>query len=252
MADKKKKSKGAADKSPFLLDIHTHTCASGHAYGTIREMARAARKKGLELLGISEHGPGIPGTCDPIYFMNLSVIPKRLYGVEIVHGCEINVLNDGTLSLEQKYIDKLDYAIVGIHRQCYQDVGASKNTENIISCMKNEKVCFVSHPDDDHTVLDYKKLVLAAKKYHVALEVNNSSLLKQDKRLNCVENYKTMLRLCQDYHVPIIVNSDAHDPSYVGRFTEACKLLKQIEFEKELIINTNVKKFKAFIEVSSR
>lgn len=26
----------------FILDIHTHTLASGHAYGTIREMAKVA------------------------------------------------------------------------------------------------------------------------------------------------------------------------------------------------------------------
>lgn len=42
-------------------------------------------------------------------------------GVEILHGCEINVLNGGRLSLEQKYIDRLDYAIVGIHGLCYQN-----------------------------------------------------------------------------------------------------------------------------------
>jgi putative hydrolase len=48
----------------------------GHAYGTIREMAKAASEKGIELLGISEHGPGIPGTCAPVYFWNLKVVPK--------------------------------------------------------------------------------------------------------------------------------------------------------------------------------
>lgn len=128
------------------LDIHTHTLASGHAYGTIREMAFAAKENGIALLGISEHGPGIPGTCDPIYFWNLSVIPRKIYGVEILHGCEINVLNEGQLSLEQKYIDCLDYAIVGIHRKCYENVGVAQNTENLISCMKNKKVffCFTS------------------------------------------------------------------------------------------------------------
>lgn len=229
------------------LDIHTHTLASGHAYGTIREMAFAAKEKGLSLLGISEHGPGIPGTCDPIYFWNLSVIPRKLYGVEILHGCEINVLNGGQLSLEQKYIDRLDYAIVGIHRQCYENVGIAQNTENLTSCMKNEKVFFVSHPDDDNTPLDYEKLVMAAKQYHVALEVNNSSLLKKNKRLNCVENYKKMLTLCSQYRVPIIINSDAHDPSYVGEFSEACKLIKELNFDEELILNTSIEKFKAFI-----
>lgn len=48
------------------LDMHTHTLASGHAYSTIQEMARAGAEKGLKLLGITEHTSGIPGTCDPI------------------------------------------------------------------------------------------------------------------------------------------------------------------------------------------
>ena len=34
-----------------VLDLHTHTVASGHAYCSIREMAKAAADKGLELLG---------------------------------------------------------------------------------------------------------------------------------------------------------------------------------------------------------
>jgi putative hydrolase len=231
----------------LLLDIHTHTLVSGHAYGTIREMAFAANEKGIELLGISEHAPGIPGTCDPFYYLNLSVVPRKIYGVEIIHGCEINVLNDGELSLEQKYIDFLDYAIVGIHRQCYENEGVVKNTENLISCMKNEKVFFVSHPDDDNTPLDYEKLVIAAKKYNVALEVNNSSLLKKNQRLNCVDNYKKMLNLCSRYGVHIIINSDAHDPSCVGDFSEADKLLNEVRFDNELILNTSIDKFKKFI-----
>lgn len=231
----------------LLLDIHTHTLVSGHAYGTIREMAFAANEKGIELLGISEHAPGIPGTCDPFYYLNLSVVPRKIYGVEIIHGCEINVLNDGQLSLEPKYIDFLDYAIVGIHRQCYENEGVVKNTENLISCMKNEKVFFVSHPDDDNTPLDYEKLVIAAKKYNVALEVNNSSLLKKNQRLNCVDNYKKMLNLCSRYGVHIIINSDAHDPSCVGDFSEADKLLNEVRFDNELILNTSIDKFKKFI-----
>lgn len=231
------------EESDFVLDIHTHTCASGHAYGTIREMAQEAGNRKLQLLGISEHAPGIPGTCQPIYFSNLRVAPRELNGVKIMYGCEINVLNDGTLSLERKYIDYLDYAIVGIHRNCYKDAGRLTNTENIISCMKNDKVHFVSHPDDDHTPLDYEMLVLAAKKYQVALEVNNSSFLKQDQRLHCVQNYKTMLALCQQYRVPVIVSSDAHDPGYVGRFKEACALLNETGFDPELVLNIDMERF---------
>ena len=53
------------------IDTHTHTLASGHAYNTMNEMAKAAADKGLKLLGITEHAQGIPGTCDEIYFHNV-------------------------------------------------------------------------------------------------------------------------------------------------------------------------------------
>lgn len=49
------------------LDVHTHTIASGHAFSTLQEMAQAAADKGLKVLGITEHSPGVPGTCHPIY-----------------------------------------------------------------------------------------------------------------------------------------------------------------------------------------
>lgn len=236
----------------FVADIHTHTLVSGHAYGTIREMAQAAAEKKLELLGFAEHAPGIPGTMEPFYYNNLKVIPRNLYGVDVIHGSEINVLNDGTLSLEQNYVDKLDYAIVGIHKECYTDAGIEQNTKNMISCMKHEKVKFVSHPDDDHTPLNYEKLVEAAKKYHVALELNNSSLVKKEFRLNCYDNYKKMLKLCMEQGVYIIVSSDAHDPSWVGEFTLARELLDDIGFDGRLILNTDKNKILEFIDFSKK
>lgn len=231
----------------LLADIHMHTIASGHAYGTINEMVNAGKDKGLKLIGISEHAPGIPGTIDPFYYGNLEVIPKVINGVEVFFGSEINVLNDGTLSLDQEYIDYLDYAIIGIHGVCYNDEGKDKNTDNVISCMQNDKVLFLAHPDDDHTPLDYERIVLAASKYHVALEVNNSSLVKKDIRLNCYENYKMMLKLCMIHKVPIIVSSDAHEPSWVGKFELAIKLLEDVSFDEDLILNNDIQKLKDFI-----
>ena len=54
-----------------VLDIHTHTLISGHAYNTIMEMAHAASEKGLELLGITDHAPEMPGGPHRFYFDNL-------------------------------------------------------------------------------------------------------------------------------------------------------------------------------------
>lgn len=54
----------------LVADLHMHSVMSGHAFGTIRELAFAASERGLKLIGVTEHGPGIPGTVDPIYFRN--------------------------------------------------------------------------------------------------------------------------------------------------------------------------------------
>ena len=46
------------------------------------------------------------------------------------------------------------------------------------------------------------------------------------------------------------MSSDAHDPFYVGRFAESCELLNEAEFDRELIVNTSVEKFKRFIAMA--
>lgn len=103
------------------LDVHTHTVASGHAFSSLQEMAQAAAGKGLKLLGITEHSPGIPGTCDPIYFRNLHVVPRQMYGIELLLGAEINILdNEGNLDLDEFYLKILDLRIAGIHSLCYK------------------------------------------------------------------------------------------------------------------------------------
>ncbi len=232
---------------PFVADLHTHSILSGHAFGTIRELAFEAAARKLQLLGVTEHGPGIPGTCDPIYFRNFIDAPRSLYGVEMLYGSEVNVLNNGTVDLDQRHLACLDYAVAGIHGLCYEDAGIVKNTDNVISCMRNPKVRFISHPDADNFPLDYKALVEGAKAYDTALEVNNSSLRKPRLRPGCVGNYEKMLPLCMEYGVNIIVNTDAHDPGAVGDFTLAAALLERLEMDESLILNNNLEKLKNFL-----
>ncbi len=105
----------------ILLDVHTHTVASGHAFSTLQEMVRTAADKGLQILGITEHTGGIPGTCSPIYFRNLPVVPRLMYGVELLLGAEINIVDyEGSFDLEEEYFKFLDIRIAGLHSLCYR------------------------------------------------------------------------------------------------------------------------------------
>lgn len=232
---------------PFIADLHMHSIMSGHAFGTVRELAFEASKRSLTLIGVTEHGPGIPGTCDPIYFRNIVDAPRVLYGVEMLYGSEVNVLAGGRVDLDDRHLACLDYAVAGIHGLCYENEGVVGNTDNVIGCMRNSKVRFISHPDDNRYPVDYPALVAAAKEYHVALELNNSSLRKPSLRPGCVENYKRMIPLCVENGVNIIVNTDSHDPSQVGDFTLARALLNEIGVNEALIINNDIRKLKAFL-----
>ena len=118
------------------LDVHTHTLASGHAYSTLQEMVHSAAEKGLEILGITEHAPGIPGTCDPIYFRNLHVVPRNLYGVRLLLGAELNILDaEGTLDLDEEYYRMLDIRIAGIHSLCWKGGTTDENTTGMVNAI---------------------------------------------------------------------------------------------------------------------
>ena len=122
------------------------------------------------------------------------------------------------------------------------------NTKNVIGCMEaNRKVRFISHPDDDRTPVDYELLCKGARDNGVALEVNNSSVKPPVFRINSRENYHVMLEKCEKYGVPVIINSDAHDPSAVGRFEHALDVIRETGFDESLILNADEKKLMAFL-----
>ena len=78
-------------------EIHMHTLASGHAYGSPREMAQAASEMGLKLIGLSDHGPGVVGTCSHVFFGCYDRMCRNVHGVEILGGAELNIMNDGSI-----------------------------------------------------------------------------------------------------------------------------------------------------------
>ena len=233
----------------YVLDIHTHSIVSGHAYSTIQEMICAAKEKGLQLLGISEHAPAMPGTCNEIYFQNLNIIPDKIDNIELLFGIEANILNpQGELDISSKTLKYLHYGIASLHNPCMTPGSKQENTLAYLHTMENCYINVIGHPDDSRFAVDYKQLVRQAKETGTLLEVNNTSLSPTSFRQNSHENYKEMLDLCAKEEVPIILNSDAHISYDVGNFTYADSLLKEIQFPKELIANTSVEKFKRLLQ----
>lgn len=231
-----------------VLDSHTHTLASGHAYNTIYEMVQSARDKGLELLGITEHSLKLPGTCHEFYFSNLRMLPRTMFGIEVMFGTEVNLMDyDGALDMEEPLLRQMDVVVASMHTPCLVPGTREQNTRAFLKVMENPLVNIIGHPDDARYPLDYETLVPAAKEHHVLLELNNSSLHPLGSRKDPRPNDIIMLELCKKYDVPIILNSDAHCAEDVGNHTYSDVLLEELNFPEHLIVNRSVEEYKKYI-----
>lgn len=236
-----------------VLDMHTHTLASGHAYSTIRENAAMAARKGLELLAITEHAPYMLGSCHDYYFQNLKVIDRGAYDVPILFGVELNILDTkGHVDLERSTLKQMDLAIASMHIPCYKPGNRDENTEALINVMKNPYVNIIGHPDDVRYPLDYLAVVQAAKEYGVLLELNNSSLSPVSYRKRAKELDMELLHLCKQYEVPIVMGSDAHVDTDVGNHCWAIALLEELKFPEELVVNEDPKRLEPYLNIYKR
>ena len=236
-----------------IMDLHTHTIASGHAYNTIIEMAQAAADKGLELLGITEHGPAMKGSCQTIYFQNVKVIPRERYGVTTLFGVELNILDaDGRVDLPDELLPAMDVCVASLHIPCLPPMSMEENTRAYINAMKNPYVNIIGHPDDPRYPIDLRAVVEAAKEYHVLLEMNNSSLAPTGFRKATTEGYLEFLELCRAYDQPILMGSDAHVDMDVGNHGYVAEILELAQFPERLIMNTDVEKVKPYLNYYNR
>lgn len=233
----------------FIADTHSHTIASGHAYSTIKEMAAAAKEKGLKALALTEHAPEMPGTCGLYYFQNLDVVPREACGIRLLMGAEVNIMDpDGTIDLPEKTCRDLDIVVASIHLPCYgSDHTEAENTRAYVETMKKPYVNIIGHPDDGRFPFDYEVLVKTAKETGTLLEVNNSSMRPQSSRVGTRENILTMLDLCKHYDVPITTGSDAHVDVDAGNFTNVAEILKYCGFPEDLVVTADYERLKSYL-----
>ncbi len=236
----------------YKIDTHAHTIVSGHAYSSIREMAREAGKKGMEVISLTEHAPKMPGTTGAYYFMNFKVLPREMEGVKLLYGVELNILNEeGEVDLADELCDNLDIVIASIHvpKECYgQSKGIVSNTNAYVNAMKKPYVNIIGHPDDARLPLDYETLVLAAKEFGKIIEVNNSSLSPHSFREGARENQLKYLEICKKHKVSISLGSDAHIDIDVGNFKYVEELLEECNFPEELVVNRSFDSLLAYLK----
>lgn len=226
-------------KPSILFDLHTHSISSGHGSNdTITDMAKKASAIGLQALGISEHGPGTPGSVSESYFRNLSLACRERFNVRLLYGVELNILNkNGDVDLSSELLSNLDYALISFHLPTCKPMSIEDNTLAYIHAMSHKNVHFIGHMDDGRYPVDYEYVLETAKQREIYPEINNTSLAPDAYRSNGHENSLKMLTICKKLELPVLLSSDSHGKSHIGDVQYILPLLKETDFPEHLILN---------------
>ncbi len=223
----------------FIADTHTHTVASTHALSTILENAKIASERGLKYLAITDHAPKMVDAPHRWHFYTMSRVPDELYGVKILKGAEANILNSkGEIDLTEDMLEGLDWIVSSMHYEPWEEDFCSEYFERAyLNICKNPKVDVIGHMGSEDFVCDYAKMIKNFKEYNKLVEINESSLSSGGVWLS---NTVEVIKICKKIGAKVVVDSDAHFCYEVGNFPIADKILTELEFPQNLVVNTDV------------
>lgn len=182
----------------YLVDTHTHTVASTHAYSTIHDYLQVAKAKGIVLFATTDHGPAMVDAPHAWHFANLRVLPRVVDGVGILRGIEANIINEvGDLDLQDSYLQTLDLVMAGFHEPVFPPKDRESHTKAMIGAIKSGKVDIISHLGNPAFPINIDAVVRATAEYNVALEVNNSSF--GHRRHGSKANCQVIIEAARDY-----------------------------------------------------
>jgi len=231
----------------FMIDTHTHTISSGHAYSTLLENAHAAADKGLSLFCVTDHAPTMPGAPHFWHFANQRVLPRFLHGVGILRGVEANILNtNGEIDIEPRIAESLDWIIASFHEPVFSPDSQQVHTEALLNVIRSGAVHALGHLGNPNFDFDFEAVITAAAQYNVLIEINNSSLCgsRKGSESRCEE----IAAYAKEIGARITTGSDAHFAHDVGNFSHVSQLLAKVDFPVELVVTQHARCFLDFLQ----
>ncbi|WP_312948969.1 phosphatase [Superficieibacter sp.] len=231
----------------YPVDLHMHTVASTHAYSTLSDYIAQAKSKGIKLFAITDHGPDMVDAPHYWHFINMRIWPRVVDGVGILRGIEANIKpTPGEIDCTGPMLTSLDLIIAGFHEPVFAPQDQATNTEAMIATIANGTVHIISHPGNPKYPVDIPAVAAAAAKHNVALEINNSSFTHS--RLGSEANCRAVAAAVRDAGGWVALGSDSHTAFTLGEFTECRKILDEVNFPEDRILNVSPRRLLDFLE----
>jgi DNA polymerase (family 10) len=164
-------------------DLHAHSTSSDGS-DSIEDMVKAARQRGYQYLGITDHsqslkiagGVSVEDLWEQIRFIDK--LNTKLRGFRILKSSEVDILADGSLDYPDDLLKELDYTVCSIHSRFA--LGREAQTERILRAMDNRYFNILGHATGRLLLkrpgyeIDIERLIAHAQQNGCFFEINSS------------------------------------------------------------------------------
>ncbi|HLX82899.1 MAG TPA: DNA polymerase/3'-5' exonuclease PolX [Terriglobales bacterium] len=220
-------------------DVHMHTVETD-GKNTIEEMAEAASERGYEYMAITDHSKNLAfanGLTDEralAHIQKIRAVEKKMKGIRIFAGIEVDILGDGTLDLSDPVLEQMDIVIASVHSLFNQD--RATMTERLLKAIANPNTSILGHPSGRQLLrreaypFDIDAVLKAAAKHRVAMELNS-----YPERLDLSD---VNLRIAKQHGVKIVINTDSHHTSHMEKLRYGITQARRAWLTRDDVLNT--------------
>ncbi len=220
-------------------DVHMHTVETD-GRNTIAEMAEAAKARGYQYMAITDHSKNLAfanGLDDKRAVEHIKRIRQandEIEGITIFAGVEVDILADGALDLSDSVLEEMDLVIASVHSHFGQT--PEQMTERLLTAIGNPNTSFLGHPTGrlllrrDAYQFDIDAVLKLAAEKKVAMELN-----AYPDRLDLCDRH---LRLARQHGVKIVINTDSHHISHMGKIRFGILQARRAWLTKQDVLNT--------------
>ena len=221
-------------------DVHMHTTASD-GRNSIREMADAAVECGLKYIAITDHTKALAmtGGLDEKraleHIARIREVDAEMEGrLRVFAGIEVDILADGALDLDDEVLAQMDVVIASVHSKF--DQPREEMTARVLRAIENPYVRILGHPTGrlllrrEPFAIEMGEILRRAGELGVAVEHNAAP-----ERLDLCDRD---LRLAKELGCKVVISTDAHVTSVIGRMEYGVRQLRRAWLTAEDVLNT--------------
>jgi DNA polymerase (family 10) len=219
--------------------LHCHSDYSDGA-ATIEAMALAAKERGWDYIGISDHSEsafyagGLKRDRLLLQQEEIDELNARMGDFRILKGIEADILADGRLDYDAQILDGFDYVIGSIHSRFSMDGEAM--TKRVLAAMDDPHLTILAHPTGrllltrEPYPINIQAVLEKAAHVGVAVELN-----ADPHRLDLDWRY---CRQAKELGVTIEIGPDAHSTAALDNVHFGIGMARKAWLEAGEILNT--------------